>query len=587
MSRWLAMLVAVAAAVLSFAFWQYGHVGWHWVVMAWLYTAVGLFAWQRRPENRTGKLMVLTAVTFYVPLTEFSRVPLLWTIGSALEPAWLPMLAYLVLSFPNGRLARRWDRAFVVVASVWVVLFSVIGSMFFDPRADGCIDCQPGLNLILIHSPPWPLEMLRRLLAIPPVFLTRILLMAALILLVASRWWAASRPMRRVLTPVLLPAVALLLAVTVQQVAAYFPGLGSIYSSQPDFAKFIRDVAVVAAIALPVSFLLGLARAWARRTRVGELVVELGELPPLDRLEEALSRALGDPSVSVGRWDAGTQRYVTAEGTALEIPEESARRVATFLEREGTPLAAVVHDPALLEDRGLLDSVSAAARLAVDNERLQAEIRAQLEEVRASRSRIVAATDAERRRLERDLHDGAQQRLVSLGMDARMVEAKLGREADPSVAGAVAGIAEGLAAALRELRELARGIHPAVLSEEGLGPALQSLAERSPLPARVLTAPQRRFDPAVEASAYFVVSEALTNAAKHARASQVTIAVNQLDSRLVVEVVDDGVGGADPAKGSGLAGLADRVAAIDGRLEVKSLPGDGTRVTAEIPCASS
>ncbi|MDP8929142.1 MAG: histidine kinase [Actinomycetota bacterium] len=587
MSRRLAVLGAVAAAALSFAFWRYVHVGWNSVVMAWLYAAVGLFAWQRRPANRTGKLMVLTAVTFYVTLTEASRIPLLWTIGSALEPAWLPMLAYLFLSFPNGRLTRRSDRVFVAVACVYVVLFSVLGSLFFDPRADGCTDCQPGLNLILIHSPPWPLEMLRRLLAITPVLPIRILLMAALILLVTSRWWAASRPMRRVLTPVLLPAVAFLLAVTVQQVAAYFPALGSIYSSQPDFAKFIRDVATVAAIALPVSFLLGLARAWARRTRVGELVVELGELPPLDRLEEALSHALGDPSLSVGRWDARAQRYVTSKGAVLEIPEEGSPRVATFLERDGTPLAAVVHDPALLEDRGLLDSVSAAARLAVDNERLQAEIRAQLEEVRASRARIVAATDAERRRLERDLHDGAQQRLVSLGLDARMVEAKLGRDVDPSLARSVAAIAEGLKVALQELRELARGIHPSVLTEEGLGPALQSLAERSPLPVRLLTALEGRFAPTVEAAAYFVVSEALANAAKHAQASQVTIAANHLEDRLAVEVVDDGVGGADPAKGSGLAGLADRLAAIDGRLEIKSPPGDGTRVTAEIPCASS
>jgi signal transduction histidine kinase len=222
-----------------------------------------------------------------------------------------------------------------------------------------------------------------------------------------------------------------------------------------------------------------------------------------------------------------------------------------------------MHDPALLEDQGL-DSVSAAARLAVDNERLRAEIQAQLEEVRASRARIVAAADEERHRLERDLHDGAQQRLASLTLSLQAVEARLDPEADSSLRALVAETAQGLAGALQELRELPRGIHPSVLTEEGLCPALESRAERSAVPVRLLDAPQGRFPAAVEAAAYFVVSEALANTAKHARASEARVAVKQSDSRLVVEV-----------------------AAVGGRFEVKSSPGDGTTVVAEIPCGSS
>jgi signal transduction histidine kinase len=542
---------------------------------------VGLYALQRRPANRTGKLMLLTGVAFWLPLGEATRVSLLWTLGATFEAAWAPVLTYLLLSFPNGRLIRRLDWAMVMAMSLPLFAWQVVGSFFYDPRAYGCTNCQRHLNLLLIHSFP-PYVNASSKVAYATVGLT----LVAITCLITVRWWRASRPARRVLGPVLLPAAGFYLAVAAQQAIQLSIRSGSPYLPSPWVLMLITDVAVASAISLPLGFLLGLLIAWTRRGRISTLVMELGELPPLDKLEQALSRALGDPSLSVGRWDPSVHRYVTSDGEVLDIPEDSPR-VAMFLEREGMPLAALVHDPALLEDRGLLDSVSAAARLAVDNERMRAEIQAQLEEVRASRSRIVAAADEERHRLERDLHDGAQQRLASLTLSLRAVESELGPEADPSLRALVAETAQGLAGALQELRELARGIHPSVLTEEGLCPALESLAERSAVPVRLLDAPQGRFPAAVEAAAYFVVSEALANTAKHARASEARVAVKQTDSRLVVEVADDGVGGADPDGGSGLRGLADRVAAVGGRFEVKSSPGDGTTVVAEIPCGSS
>lgn len=560
-------------------------------VVPWLYVATGLVAWHVRPDNPTGKLMLAAGAALQVGFQQMASptldlFPLLWTIGSALEPAWLPALAYLVLAFPTGRLPQSRDRVHVVAAVCFVLLFSVVASLFYDPIDDGCLQCPEGINLIEVEHPGPALALVRDALHAVPILPLRIAIMVWFVLLIGIRWRQATGPARRVLNPVFVPMLALLVAVIIQQAAFYFPSLGSLYTAKPEFAEFIRWVATAAAILLPVSFLVGLARVRARRALVGELVRELGDLPPPERFQDALARALGDPHLQIARWDSVRGVYVDALGADLVLPEAGAPRVAAFLERDGTPLAVVVHDQALLdEDRNLLDSVSAAARLAVDNERLQAELRAQLEEVRASRARIVSAGDEGRRRLERDLHDGAQQRLASLALEARLLESQIA--GDPAAKDSAARIAEGLVAALRELRELATGIHPTVLTDQGLGSALQSLVERSAIPARLLGTPSGRYGGPVEAAVYFVASEALANATKHSRASEIRIAVTTEDGHLRVEVTDDGVGGADAARGTGLLGLADRVAAVGGRLEVRSGDGAGTTITAELPCAPS
>jgi signal transduction histidine kinase len=256
----------------------------------------------------------------------------------------------------------------------------------------------------------------------------------------------------------------------------------------------------------------------------------------------------------------------------------------TVLGPAESPVAALVHDPVLLERPALLHSAGAAARLALENERLQAELRAQLAELRASRARIVSAGDEERRRLERNLHDGAQQRLLSLGLALQLARTHLGPDANGAAELLVEADGE-LRAALDELRELAQGIHPAVLTEQGLGPAIRSLAERSPVPVAIAGVPERRLPAPAEAASYFLVSEALANVAKYARASHVRVSVEQVGTRVLIDVDDDGVGGADPSRGSGLRGLADRVHALDGELELASPAGRGTHVHAEIPCA--
>jgi signal transduction histidine kinase len=218
----------------------------------------------------------------------------------------------------------------------------------------------------------------------------------------------------------------------------------------------------------------------------------------------------------------------------------------------------------------------------VERQQLQAELRERLDELQASRARMVEAGDNERRRLERNLHDGAQQRLVSLSLSLRLAQAKL---ADPDAARTILdGASHELAAALEELRELARGIHPAVLTDRGLGPALETLVGRTPLPVDVETHLEERLPEQIEAAAYYVVSESLANVAKYAKASSARVSISRRNGAAIVEVADDGVGGADPTRGSGLRGLVDRVEALAGRLEVDSVPGRGTHIRAEIPC---
>ena len=252
------------------------------------------------------------------------------------------------------------------------------------------------------------------------------------------------------------------------------------------------------------------------------------------------------------------------------------------MDHGGRRVAAIVCDAAIYDENQMVKSAGAAVALALENERLNAELRARVEELRASRTRIVEAGLGERRRLERDLHDGAQQRLVALRLSLRLARDHALRDPEGGAALIDEAMAE-LDAALAELRELARGIHPAVLTDRGLEPALDALASRAPLPVEVKSA-AADLPPAVESAAYFVVAEALTNVAKYASASRAEVSVARVNGHALVEVHDDGVGGADPGRGSGLAGLADRVAALDGRLDVDSPPGAGTTVRAAIPC---
>jgi signal transduction histidine kinase len=321
---------------------------------------------------------------------------------------------------------------------------------------------------------------------------------------------------------------------------------------------------------------------WGRWTHaaVTGFVVDLGDRFEPDALRAALARALGDPDVEVAYRVAGVDDWVDEAGRAVRLPDGAGRAV-TFVHDEGEAVAALVHDPVALADRELLDSVAAAARLAVVNVRLQAEIATRIGEVAASRRRLVEARDDESRRLGDRLHAGAEQRLA--GLRDRM--SRLAAECDGEAGVTLRQLAGDLDAARAELLRFARGVHPRSLTEGGLSKALDELVAQAAVPVR-LEVPPGRFPPAQEAAAFFLCSEGLANVAKYAAGASADIAVRATRSGLLVHVADNGPGGAVLARGSGLRGLADRVEALGGTLRVDSRTGAGTRLEAVLPIAS-
>jgi len=532
------------------------------VLPGWSYVACGFLLWAQRPANRLGPIMAGVGMLWLLGRAgQMSSVPVVWTAGIWLTDLWVTGLILFLLAFPTGRLRRGFDWVIVGMSLVVTVPLELLWLAFLD---DG-----QGRNVVLVVVNDDAAHGVDRL--------QRILFTLGALLLVGSlarRWQRSTGPARRQTIPVLVGGFAILL----QSVSWMVFSFGS--------ASHVLDSSIrIALVAIPAAVLYVMAQARMARAGVADLVVELGQTPTPARLRDALANALGDPSLEVAyRADAG-DTFVDSNGMAMELPALDSGRAVTMLERRGVPVAAIVHDAALLDDPGLMASVAGAVRLAVENDRLNAEVEAQLEEVRASRARIVEAGDRERRRVERDLHDGAQQRLVSLSLELRFARARLDEHADPALRQSLERAAGEAMAALAELRELALGIHPLVLTESGLSEAVESLADRSPV-AVTVDVGDDRYPPDVEAAAYFVVSEALANVAKYARAASAAVRVRRDAGALVVEVSDDGVGGADARAGSGLRGLGDRVAVLDGTLEVVSPAGRGTTVTARIPIPS-
>jgi signal transduction histidine kinase len=551
------------------------HRGIVYFTAAFIGITVGVIVWDRRPESRTG--LFVTALVFADVLSDgkwiFWNHALPVTVALAASALYVPLFAQLILSYPTGRLATRAERRLVGVAYVLAALYALPLLLFFDPRSPhwryevDCFDCAVPITHVAWHDTARITNVLDwLLLPLALVFLA----------LLGRKLVRATPGGRRIVLPL---SVAAFFAVA--QYLAHFAVTGSADNHWSDTTWFW--ITTLAALALPVSLAVGLLWSRGARSAVADLVVELERTPP-GRVREALARTLGDPSLELALWLPERACYVDPGGRAIDLPTPTPDRAVTILGPADAPVAALIHDPVLRERKALLEAAGAAARLALENERLHAELRAQLAELRASRARIVAAGDAERRRLERDLHDGAQQRLLGLGLALQLVRGELGGEANGAAELLDEAEAE-LGAAIEELRELARGIHPAVLTEQGLAPALRTLAARSALPVLISDVPDERFPVPVEAAAYFVVSEALANVAKHAHASAARVSLVRDNGVLSVAVHDNGVGGARPDGRSGLAGLADRVHALEGRLTIDSEAGCGTTLTAELPCA--
>jgi signal transduction histidine kinase len=531
------------------------------------FIGTGLLAWLRRPENRFGALMV--AVGFSYCLSGLIVTTESWSFIAGLHLIAVPyaILYHILLAFPSGRLETRASRA-LAAAAYFTATFAWWGCMLFQNTERQGFPANP----LLVADEPDLFSTLAR------IRLGFVVALIALLGVVLVRRFGESAPtQRRALAPVYLSGglvLALYAVWAVLGIARVDPGL----------QDALERARVIALALVPFAFLAGLLRSRvAAAAAVSELVARLGAGRRRGALRDALADALGDPSLQLAYWLPEREGWVDAAGATFALPGEGSGRTCTPVERGGEPVAMLVHATSVDGEPELVRAVGGAAALALENERLDAELRANVAELRASRARIVESADAARRRIERDLHDGAQQQLVALALALRTARSRLDR--DPDAAGALLDVAaRDLEAAIRDLRELARGIHPAILSDRGLGAALEALARRLPLPVEIAASPEHRLPEPVEAAAYFVVAEALTNVARYAHATQARVAVTRVGDRVVVQVTDDGIGGADPGKGSGLRGLADRVSALDGRLTVESSPGRGTTINAIIPC---
>jgi signal transduction histidine kinase len=490
--------------------------------------------------------MTLVGMLWFVGNVGISDVSWLAEVAVLLSEAAAVALIALILAYPTGRLETRLDRATVGILAIG--FFAINTIQFLPVPQDGAIELgrqYARIGLAIFAG-----------------------------IVVIRRWFVAPRRRRPELLPVLV-AGSILMGVLVIAL------LGQAAAVPEELAAFLDAARILAPAAIPLALLVGFYRQSERRQR-------------------ALVDAMPDLMVRL-----------TPDGQCLDIrPERHALLVGSVEPMIGGPIGDILPGPAAA-------AVVSAASVAIDTGGLQTldvsletsggrrdfeiritrsgadeataivrdftEQRAAQSEVRQSRVRLVDATDTARRRLERDLHDGAQQRLVSLSLALRLARMRLGSDADPAAVAGLDDAAGELKTALQELRELAHGIHPAILTQAGLGPAIDSLTQRSTVPADVMVLPDRRLSPAVEATAYFVVSEALANVAKYAGATGATVAAECPGDTLRVEVTDDGIGGADPERGTGLRGLADRVAALGGTLSVDSPAGGGTRIVAVIP----
>jgi signal transduction histidine kinase len=536
-----------------------------------LWLAILLVSIVRQPDGRLWKLIFLALATQRVEALEYVPNSVVWSVARVAERVGVGVFVQLLLSFPTGHLRDRFDRLVVglayVLSAAWALdEFLFVGDWFHLACDPDCVQ-----NVFVV----WPDSDLHDWLRNVIVSAFCLFVIPLVIVGLWRHWRAAAAAARRTLLP-------LVVGVPLWLVVAMFEVLSRELDIEPGIAFFDsppgRVIHLIAPLVFPVGLLLGMLRARWSRGRIANLVVEIGRGVPVGGLRYILARALGDPSLQLAFAAPTGSGFVDASGQPIELPVADPSRTITRLEREGELLGILVHDPAIeAEDPGLVEAVGNAARLALENERLAAEVRAQLEEVRGSRARIVEAADVERRRVERDLHDGAQQRLVALAM--RLQVAKAGM---PGASALLDEATAELETAIGEVRGLARGVHPTILTEAGLRAAVDALAERTPVPIMVDIG-DRRFNPQIEGTAYFVVAEALTNVARYAAASVASVSAVEDDGRLVVTVADDGRGGADPSAGSGLRGLSDRVAAVDGRLTISSPSGGGTVIRAELP----
>ncbi len=537
-----------------------------------LFLAAGLIAWRRRPHNRIGPLMLLTGLSIWLTSLTIAPVPLLAAIGTIAVTLPLAMTLHLVLAFPSGRVHGRAAVALVVIGYlVSLVLQAPLYLIGSGPLAlTDSVAAQAWLPMIMVLQSGLGVSAL---------------VVAAVV--IAHRARGADPVERRVLGPVVWYRIAVLLIVGAAALIGRFSG-GS------EAALIASHLQVAAIMGIPLVFLIGLLfGSFGRAGEVDELVAQIGAATPsTEQLTAAVADALGDPGAVVVFARSGQPGFVDAAGEKIELAADRTRRLHP-VRYGGKIVGGIYYRHGLIADDALLDVLAGLVGMAMDQQRLVAEqsalvadLRAREAELQSSRRRLLQAEDTERRRIARDLHDGAQQHLVVLGMNARQLSRT---SEDPSIARSAAEIADGMTGVLAEFRDLIAGIMPAPLLDRGLVPAVELLAERMPIPTRVTVrfVPERLAADA-ESTLYFLVSESLTNVVKHAGATSAEVIIGVADgvtpTVVTITVVDDGSGGVDPSRGTGLRGVADRIAAVGGTFQVDSTEGVGSSVYAEVPC---
>ncbi|WP_127794156.1 ATP-binding protein [Agromyces sp. LHK192] len=539
-----------------------------------VFAACAGVAWKIGPSRLPARLMI-AFVVLWIPQSIYhviGDVGWLWPIVRGVDLGWAVVTGVLVLIYPRGWLSGRFERWIAGIALTASIVNLLTVLLFGSPGPETC-DCAP--NPYQVAEVPTLFSMLDIAYRIVGGLLALVIAFRLLV-----QWFRASVPARTV--AFLMPLALFAWAVTLSAQAVS-------YAAQSTQQEMLATISLIAIASVPVSFVAGISHARNMRARVADLMRITREGADRGLWAESLARTLRDASVKVFWWDEERGGYFDADGRPIgpHVDPRGSQSVLPVASPLGVPIALIRHDRVLTDNMRLLDGVSSALRLSVDNGRLRSEIERTLEQVRQSRQRIVEAGDEARRRIERDLHDGAQQQLVSLGVSLRLAADRARELGDERLVAELEASIDALTRGLRELRELAHGIHPSLLSAGGLELAVPELAGRCPVPVEVDVQAGGRLPEVIESTAYFAVAELLANVAKHSGATRAWVRARLGDDALEVVVRDNGHGGASIDAGTGMLGIADRVDAVGGTLEVESPPGAGTTVTVGIPLDES
>jgi signal transduction histidine kinase len=541
--------------------------------------AVGIYAIRRNAASRFARLLIAVGFLWAPSLFAASDDSVLYSIGRI--GSWLVLLSavILILTFPSGQVVGRTARGLTAAAVALVAVLYLPTVLLVEHYPDpspwsACRHVCPSNAFSVVGSEPGVIHSI----VAPVRELAALLVFVGASGVLSARIARASRAMRRTLVPV---AVGALIAMTAS--AAYL-----VLRRADQWSAATTTVGYIAALAIPglvAGFLVGLIRWRIVGNRALRLLTEeFGEASSGSRVRDLIAEAIGDPSLEIAYWTGDPGHWADESGAPVHLPRDDPTRAVTEISARGRPVAALQHDPAHVGEPTVREVAGGFALMALENRRLEAELHVSLRELRESRARILHAVDLERQRIEHDLHDGAQQRLVALRVSLEVARETL--EDDPEAAGdMLAKLGSDVKATLDEVRALARGVYPPLLADHGIGEALRMAARTSALPTTVRSAGIARYSQDVENAIYFCCLEALQNAAKHAGASAATITLSENDE-LSFEVRDDGCGfEGQPTDGIGLDNMRQRMAAIGGRLKIESVPGEGTTVTGIVPAA--